>query len=109
MTCGGCERRRKAIAEAWRKIVNNKKRKEQNMSGTANSGMKGSPPVISIASAPSDAKRQGEFYVNDVRTTINQLNNQIAKAASVGISIEIDVGVDQSGVTELRLTSAERK
>ena len=67
-------------------------------------GMGSSPPIINIKPAPTDSKRQGEFWVNDIRSTIGQLNGQIAKASSVGIKVV--VALDGDGV---RLVSAERK
>lgn len=62
--------------------------------GSAQAGIKGSPPVVGIAPAPSDSKRKGEFYVNDIQSTLGLLNTQLGKAAKVGIQVSLAVGAD---------------
>lgn len=74
----------------------------------AKAGMKGNPPVVNIAPAPSDAKRQGEFHINDIRNTIERLNSQMAKAAKVGIAVEVTAGTGDDGVARVAFVSASR-
>lgn len=74
----------------------------------AKAGLTGNPPVVAIAPAPTDAKRQGDFWVNDIKSTIDRLNTQIAKAGSVGIAIELNVGTNKEGLAAVELVSATR-
>lgn len=74
----------------------------------ADAGMKGAKPVINITAAPDDAKRKGEFWVNDIRSDIGRLNTLLGKAASVGIKVTLEVQVATDGSPRIALTSAVR-
>jgi len=74
----------------------------------AKAGLKASVPVVKIEAAPTDAKRQGDFYVNDIKSSIALINTQIAKACRVGIAIELNVGVNADGQENIELISATR-
>lgn len=74
----------------------------------AKAGIKGYIPLINVAPAPTDAKRVGALYVNDVVSTLNLLNTQIGKCAKVGIAVELKLEVDAEGATHVNLVSATR-
>jgi hypothetical protein len=71
-------------------------------------GLSGNPPVINIRPKPMDTKREGEFYVNDIKSTIALLNLQVLKAAKVGIKINFDL-LDEDGVVKIALHGATRE
>lgn len=72
-------------------------------------GMKTGKPVISVAPAPTDAKRKGEFFVSDIRSDIGRLNTVLGKAASVGIKVTLEIQVAPDGSPRIALISAVRE
>lgn len=74
----------------------------------AKAGIKGYIPIISIAPAPTDAKRIGAAYISDVASTLDLLNVQLGKCAKVGIAVELKLEVSDDGVPHINLVSAVR-
>lgn len=77
------------------------------MSGTGNAGLGTHPPKVSIAPAPADGKRKGEFYVNDITSSLRNINKQIEAAHKVGIKLRFGMHTE-SGWPVLELIEAVR-
>ncbi len=72
---------------------------------SARVGLQGSPPTVSVERGTLDQKRQVEFYVNDIRSTLGRLNAQIAKCAKVNVDVRLGTEIED-GVQRVVLISA---
>lgn len=69
-------------------------------------GLQGNPPNISVDRGTLDQKRQVEFYVNDIKSTLGRLNAQLSKCKRVNVDVTLKIEHGEDGAERVVIESA---